>query len=491
MTSGPDEIPAFVVKDCAALFSYPLTVIFNLSLRSHTFPNAWKTSKICPVFKQGKKCDISNYRPISIICNFCKVFESLLFDRIYSHVSNAISPAQHGFMKKRSTISNLYCITQHLAETINQGSQTDVIYTDLSKAFDKINHSILLHKFDSFGFSAIFIKFFESYLTNRTQYVSLNGFKSLPIHATSGVPQGSVLGPLFFNIFINDIALALDCNYLVYADDLKIYTTITTVDDCNKLQVQLSKVYEWCSENHLSLNIGKCQVISYTTKTKPLHHTYRIGTSILNRPETFKDLGVTFDSKLSFRQHIQSITANSFKTLGFIIRCSRNISDIDAIKSLYYAFIRSRLEYASTIWSPNYNVHTNTLENIQRRFLKYLSFKLDNVYPPIGTPHAQLLEKFNFSSLHDRRTRGSLVFLHKVVHNDIDCTEIVQDLQLYVPKYSSRNPPTFYLPAQRTNALKFSPLHTMCNNYNLRQEQFDIFNSSRTAIKQLGVVTNI
>jgi hypothetical protein len=158
LTTGPDKIPAFIVRDCMYVFVRPLTRIFNLILNSGKFPSQWKTSRICPVYKKGEKSDINNYRPIAIICNFAKIFELLLHTFFHRHVSRTLSPHQHGFMKGRSVETNLVSLTQFLAEALNENKQVDVIYTDFSKAFDRIDHQLLLHKLDRFGFSDQLIK---------------------------------------------------------------------------------------------------------------------------------------------------------------------------------------------------------------------------------------------------------------------------------------------------------------------------------------------
>lgn len=482
LTSGPDNIPSFVVRDCL-VFAKPLGIIYNLCLQTSTFPSLWKLSKIIPVFKKGRKSDITNYRPIVLINNFAKVFEMLLYEHIFSHIKHQITDFQHGFYRGRSTTTNLFCITEYLSSCIDGGLQTDIIYTDFSKAFDKLDHIILLEKLQSFGFSMNLIKFFTSYLHNRTQYVSYCGHSSVEVLSTSGVPQGSNLGPLLFNIFINDIVANLTVNCLLYADDLKLFSRILSLDDCVILQQNLDSIHNWCIKNKLLLNITKCNVLSITRKQEPITYNYSINGDILSRPETFCDLGVIFDNKLSFTTHIDNIVAKSYKTLGFVIRNSTLFNNSETLKLLYMAFVRPNLEYASIIWCPCYNVHIDNLERTQRRFLKHASYKIDGVYPAIGYPQSELLSRYSLYSLEDRRKSSYLVFLYRLIHNATDCAQILSMLNFYVHRTASRQLELFFLPTPRTNVRKYSPLYNMCNIYNDRQGDVDIFSCSLASLK--------
>jgi len=483
MTMGPDGVPAFLLKDCRYVLAKPLTVLFNLCIRNSKFPVAWKSSKVFPVYKSGDRSDIVNYRPISLISNFCKVFEILLSDVVYEKVSAQISPFQHGFVKGRSTVTNLFCMTQFIAEAIDASHQTDVLYTDLSKAFDRLDHSILLSKLSKYGFAVSDVALFHSYLSDRTQYVGYGGLKSEEYAVTSGVPQGSVLGPLLFILFFNDIVTELDVGYLMYADDLKIFSVIKSHEDCKRLQLNLDRVNDWCVRNNLHLNTKKCYVLSYSLKTSVIDFGYELDGTLLKRDNTFKDLGITFDTKLSFTAHIENITSDSLKAYGFITRCRHDFFDPSIMKTLYFAFVRSRLEYASLIWCPYYDVHTGSLERVQRKFLKFLAFCYDETYPVRGFPQDLLLERFSLPALEQRRGSFSLVFLYKLLHGRIDCGQIVDKLTFHSPRDASRHKQCFYLSTPRTNILKNSPLYRMCDNYNRCCGEIDVFTCSLKSIK--------
>nr|CAH7725950.1 unnamed protein product [Callosobruchus chinensis] len=481
-TSGQDYLPSFFLRDCAHLFSKPLYIIFNSILKYSVFPDVWKIARVCPIFKAGDKTDMSNYRGISILNNFAKVFEMMVYSMVYYDIKQSISPSQHGFMRGRSTTSNLVTITQYISDALDSRQQVDVIYTDFSKAFDKIDHNLLICSLEKFGFSVPLITLFKSYLHNRSQYVSCNGHLSETYVASSGVPQGSNLGPLLFLLFINELTDSLDCHKLLFADDLKIYATISDEDSCRNLQTQLNKVAEWCKHNLLQLNIAKCKVCSYSRKSQPLIFSYKIESMSIVRCNEIKDLGVTFDSRLGFVEHMTNIASEATRILGFLIRNCRSFTNIAALRTLYCALVRSKLEYASIVWSPAYCTHVEMLESIQRKFLKYLSFKVDGIYPERGISQRSLRERFNFDSLELRRGNSALVFLYKLLHNSIDCIDLLDQLNLLIPRLNARRSVTFYCKRCRTSVMQHSPINTMCANFNLISNDCDIFSDSAPTI---------
>lgn len=486
LTCGPDLVPSFLIRDCAAVLCHPLTKLYNLALRSNTFPSMWKVGRVCPIFKKGSKEDITNYRPITILSNFSKVFESVLYARIYVSISPAINCRQHGFVSRRSTVTNLVCFTQFLAESLDNNCQVDVVFTDFSRAFDSIDHGILVDKLKSFGLSKSLIAFLVSYLSDRRQYVEFRGYRSGEFFVTSGVPQGSNLGPLLFIMFINDITSNISVESLLYADDMKIFCRITCPDDCLRLQADIDNVFEWCSVNHLGLNAEKCKVLSFSRRRESIAFRYSADLTEIPRCDSVRDLGVTLDAGLHFDKHVESIVAAATKSLGFIIRSCRDFSG-DCLKLLYFSYVRSKLEYASVIWSPYYDRYVKSIESVQRRFLKFLAYKTDGQYPPRGFDHCRLLRRFGFQPLECRRLAASAGFLHKLVHNKIDCADIFDRVQLNPnrPGCALRSQRLFYLPDAHTNVMLKSPLYVMCRVGNMVNTSHNFFEISLAALIRL------
>ncbi|XP_047989455.1 uncharacterized protein LOC125228811 [Leguminivora glycinivorella] len=236
---GPDDIPPIFLKNTVKTITAPLTILFNKCLSEGVFPSIWKTANIIPVHKGGSKNNVENYRPISILSTLSKVFEKLVHKLIYPNLHNQIIPYQHGFVRNRSTTTNLLIYTSYLFESIDNNTQVDSVYTDFRKAFDRVDHQLLLEKIAYNGNRGNLWRWFKSYITNRTQKVTINGCESYAVKVSSGVPQGSILGPLLFTLFINDISNCFKfCNILLYADDLKIYHTISNVNDCYRFASQ-------------------------------------------------------------------------------------------------------------------------------------------------------------------------------------------------------------------------------------------------------------
>ena len=482
LTTGPDGVPSFLLRDCACVFISPLLKLFNLILQQSNMPHLWKQSCICPVFKSGNIADIKNYRPISLLCNFAKTFETVLYKYIYSSVSPYISPYQHGFVQKRSTVSNLGCFTQYTSEIIDNKGQVDTIYMDISKAFDQIDHILLISKLKAYGFSVQMVLFFQAYLSKRELRVRYRNFYSKPFYPTSGVPQGSNLGPLLFLIYINDMVDEISCKKLLFADDLKLFYEIKNEEDCVILQNNINYISDMCAKNRLTLNKDKCYVVTYTKKHNQLTFPYEVSGKCLARKDSIRDLGVIFDSKFTFVEHIYDIIEKAIKMYGFVYRSCRDFTNIKALNNLYYTLIRSRLEYGSIIWYPLYDSHIINIESVQRKYLKFLSYCLDGHYPERGSDHRNLLQRFGFRTLEVRRKVALVKFLYKLLHNKIDCPELLHYINFLVPRCNARKSLTFYSSHVRTNVLLKSPIMLMTGVCNSVSQDCDVYADSFTRI---------
>ena len=259
-----DNLCNLFLKECSLSLILPLKTIFQKSLNSGVFLKRWKSSTITPIFKSGHKHEIVNYRGISKLMVIPKLFESIVKTKIYMKISNAISPYQHGFVVGRSTTTNLALFTNYLVNSIEKGWQIDVVYTDFSKAFDRVIISYLVLKLAALGFHSTILSWIGSYLSDRVQVVQIGNVKSHKFNATSGVPQGSPLGPILFILMINDLPLLFKPGQvLMYADDVKLSARIKSISDPLALQSDINMFIDWCSKNGFSLNPSKCSIMSF------------------------------------------------------------------------------------------------------------------------------------------------------------------------------------------------------------------------------------
>ena len=256
--SGPDEIPARLLKEYAPLIAPTLTKIFQNSIDQSTIPKDWKKANVTPLFKKGDRSNASNYRPISLTCISCKILEHIICSKVMDHLQslNLLSDAQHGFRRKRSCESQLILVINELAESLNNGDQMDVILLDFQKVFDKVPHQKLLVKLQQYGIRGQLHRWINSFLSNRSQTVVLEGAKSEEVKVTYGVPQGSVLGPILLTIFINDLPKVVDSQSQVrlFADDCIIYRPVTKSGDAEYLQADLNNLMSWAEEWSMFFN---------------------------------------------------------------------------------------------------------------------------------------------------------------------------------------------------------------------------------------------
>ena len=482
---GDDEVPYFLIFDCAEILADPLTAIFNRSVNTCEFPSIWKIGRVVPIHKSGDKSLISNYRPISLLSCFAKVYERLLFDQIFPQIKQYLSPLQHGFYPKRSTNTNLAIFNEFVSTALDQQVQVDAIYTDFSKAFDTIDVSIVTNKLRDIGFHDNALGLFHSYLVDREQYVFYNGTRSSSYKPTSGVPQGSNLGPLIFLIFINDLPETLTCQTLMFADDVKLYKKITSLNDCTDLQQDLNKLSEWCNKNRLKLNTDKCKILTFTRRCTRIQVNYNINNSILSRVHSTCDLGVIFSSDLKFNEHINATAGKAVRTLGFLLRNCSEFKNTSMLKQIYISLVRPILEYATVIWSPSTSSSITILESVQRRFMKFLHFKNTHSYPPRGYPNELLLTETGLNSLEARRNYFDALFGTNLLNNTTDCGALLELLNFRIPRESSRNKDIFYIDTYRTSAKQESTVSRILKELNNISETVDIASVNKVELRKV------
>lgn len=464
---GPDSIPPSFIKRCSHVLSLPLQLIFNSSLEEGIFPEVWKSARIVPVFKKGDPANVKNYRPISILSCFPKIFESLVCPVITRHIDKIISPNQHGFKAGRSVETNLVEFVTNVTLALDKRLEVDAVYTDFSSAFDKVDHSLLLSKLEYNGIHGSLLNWFSSYLSRRSQILVVNGYESYPYFADSGVPQGSHLAPVLFSLFINDIIDHIHhCKYLMFADDLKIYRTINSNVDVTLIQEDLNRIEQWCHLNRMKLNVRKCSHIRFSRKKQSSAVSYNIKGVLLESVNEVRDLGVIMDDKVNFRSHINGIVTKSARLLGFLKRSTKGFKLARTKIVLYNALVRSHLEFASVVWNPHYVVHSQRIESIQRAFTKHLAYTFGKISP--RCPYKQRVRCYNMDSLRDRRLTQDLIFLYKLVNNRLDCDKLVELIGLKVPYKMPRHPITnvFHTQASKTNIGVNSPLNRISAEMN-------------------------
>lgn len=442
---GPDGIPNIFLKNTAATLAAPLASIFNRSISSGVFPSNFKEANVMPIFKKGNKSEIINYRPVCILNSYSKIFEKLVHDKVYDFLKDSFDASQHGFMKNKSTTTNMSLYVNAIARNLDEGSETHAIYTDFSKAFDSVNFIILLRKLKLHGIDGHLLNWFETYLMGRKLRVIFNGSRSQEFSPPSGIPQGSVLGPLLFNIFINDLSKQLKNARLLFADDLKLWSKITSQRDTRNLQKDINTLNKWCKVNLLPLNASKCKFIAFSTRRNPFRAEYRIESTTLDQVYEISDLGIIIDSKLKFKTHCDTIFRKALKMLGFVMRMTEKFIDVRCLMLLYNSLIRSQLEYLSPIWSPYQLTYKHKIERIQKKFTRYLFFKLHIPY----MEYKDRLKILEMISLEDRRQYFDMCLLHSIIHNQ---TLRPLSLQLSFRNVNkpNRNRFLFALPAART-----------------------------------------
>lgn len=369
---GPDKVSPWVLKKCALELSESLSALFNRSMNRGEIPNQWLTANVIPIHKKGEKTSAKNYRPVSLLCIAGKVMERIIADSVMPILRDKIYPLQYGFMKGKSTTGQLLGYFDEIGGTLDEGGQTDIIYLDFAKAFDKVNHRLLLGKLKGFGINRNLLRWFNAYLSDRQQRVVVEGASSRWLPVLSGVPQGSILGPLLFNLYINDMPSDVSHSRLsLFADDAKCSRKITCHEDCELLQVDLTSLIRWSHRWKMQFNASKCQVLTVARKRIRQVFNYKIDDTELENVTSMRDLGVIIDSHLRFTEHIDHVINSANKKIGMIKRTMGYTSSKEALMTLYNTLVRSTLEYATSVWSPWSNKHITALERVQRHFSKY------------------------------------------------------------------------------------------------------------------------
>ena len=416
--SGPDKIPCRLLKELANELAPALTHLFNQSLRTGEVPSIWKHALVQPIYKKGDRAQAANYRPISLTCVCCKLLEHIVRTGITKHLenNNIISDAQHGFRKARSCETQLILTIQDFASEIDSSGQTDAILLDFSKAFDRVPHQRLLRKLEFYGIRGNINKWIENFLLNRTQQVLVEGETSCIGAVISGVPQGSVLGPTLFLVYINDLGEGLRSTVRLFADDTMLYSPIHNHSDSEALQEDLSKLEKWEEKWQMGFNVVKCHQLTVSTKNNIINTSYNLHGQTLEKVKDAKYLGVEISEKLSWKTHVNSITNKANKSSAFVHRnlkgCSKQVQ-----AHCFKTISRPVLEYAASIWDPHQKGLINQIEMVQRRTAR----RIMRDFRPTSSA-TEMVKELNFENLRTRRTVDKTTMLYKIVHGLVDIT---------------------------------------------------------------------
>jgi hypothetical protein len=434
---GPDGIPPIFLKKCARQLSSPLANLFSCSIDSSFLPLDWLRAYITPLFKKGSRHEPENYRPIALTATMCKLMESIIKDQLLGFLlrKGIINKNQHGFISNHSTCTNLLECTYDWLVTLNSSRTTDIIYIDFSRAFDSIVHKKLLNKLENYGITGKLLNWISCFIEDRYQCVAIENCFSSVAKVISGVPQGSVLGPILFIIFINDI----DCvchgktNLKLFADDAKLYSEIDLSCHSSSLQSSLNNLATWAEAWQLLINVQKCFVLS-TVSSKRTNvsssRSYYLNGVLLTNSASVLDLGITISPDLSYTAHINNIVSKAFQRSSIFFRgfASRNLQ---LMRKAFVTYIRPILEYNCILWSPNLVYLIDLIESVQRKFTKRIP-SLSNL------PYSSRITSLKLQTLELRRLHFDLTNYFKIL-NGMSSLNPSDYFLIYNPIISTRS----------------------------------------------------
>ena len=448
-SATPDgDIPARILCSCKNSLAAPLWLLWKSSFDSGRIPLDLKMQYITPLFKKGNKTEAVNYRPVSITSHLIKIFERVMRKHLVRHLeeNQALPDSQHGFRKSRSCLTQLIEHVDTVLRSLNEGNEVDVIYLDYSKAFDKVDHRLLLEKLKLYGISGKVYNWLESFLTGRQQTVVVDGAKSTFQAVTSGVPQGTVLGPILFIVYVIEMVLKVcSSKPLTFADDSKLLQVITDILCKALLQADLTSVTQWSIANNMLLHQDKFVVMNYCLNTSKLlrelaftaetrQYCTTEGKIIDSSPYT-RDLGVYLADDCTWTVHINKTVSAGRHMASWVLGAFRDRSVLTMI-TLFKSLVRSKVEYCCPVWNPSKITDIQTLENIQKQFTKkILGFK--------DFDYWTRLKKLKLLSLQRRRERYTIIHVWKIVNektpNGTDmkfCTSARFGVRALVPSFN-------------------------------------------------------
>ena len=414
--SGPDQVPARLLKELADELAPLLTNVFKKCLKYGETPHIWLSANVTAIFKKGDRFKASNYRPVSLTCLCCKVLEHIVVSNVMKHLDqhNILTDRQHGFRARRSCETQLISLIHELASSLDRKKQHDIAVLDFSKAFDRVPHERLLAKLHHYGVRGNTHRWIRSFLTDRSQRVVVDGAFSSPAPVVSGVPQGSVLRPILFLVFINDLPECVSSCTRLFADDCVLYREINSAADCDILQQDLAHLEEWEQKWGMDFHPDKCSVLRVHRKKDPLLHNYSLKGHILASEQHTKYLGVLISQDLTWTTHINTMVKKANSVLGFLRRNLR-VSNENTKEAAYKTLVRPHLEYCCTVWNPHTKDLKHRVEMVQRRAARFTTRRYRNT-----SSVSEMLDHLSWETLETRRAKASLTMFYKVVNDLVD-----------------------------------------------------------------------
>ena len=466
-SQGPDNINPKILKEAAHELGKPLAKLFNLSLLKKQFPDTWKLANVVPVYKKESKNIVSNYRPISLLSCIGKVFERCIYKHMYNFfiTNDVITQLQSGFRPGDSSINQLVNLYDSFSSALDEGKEIRVIFFDISKAFDKVWHRGLLFKLEKVGIKGNLLEWIKSYLSDRKQRVVINNQNSDYTNVEAGVPQGSILGPLFFLIYINDITENIRSNIRLFADDTSLYLIIDSpFTSATILNKDLTVIQNWADRWLVLFNAAKTVMMTISRKLiKPIHPPLIMNGIQLNEVEHHKHLGIYFSNDGGWHKHIQYMLDKAWSRVN-ILRSLKYTLDRNSLEQLYISFIRPLLEYGDVIWDNCTLEDKKLLENVQIESARIVTgatkfVSIEKLYLELG-----------WDTLQKRRNDHKLILFYKMLNNMTP-----NYLQQLIPpdvasrtnnQYNLRNSTNISNIIARTNLYKNSFLPSVCRLWN-------------------------
>jgi len=395
-STSMQDVPIFIYKHCAHLLAPIIAEIFNMSIKCGVFPDCLKLARVVPIFKAGDPKLVGNYRPISVLSTMSKLFEKLMYDKLmcYVNATGVLSSHQYGFRKGRSTSDAILELLQQTYASLDERKILVGVFLDFTKAFDTVNHTILMEKLNHIGIRGPIWRWFKSYLSGREQYVRANNVHSNRLPIQLGIPQGSNLGPLLFNIYINDMSVCSNVlRFVHFADDTTVFLSGNGIEELSgEVNNALLDVNRWTTTNRLSLNTNKTSYMLFSDNSNQGDMEIRICEKSINRVREAKFLGVIIDDSLSFIPHVDALCRQVSRSIGALGRVS-TIVPLTARLGIYYALVYSKIVYGVVAWGGTRLGNCRKVEALLKRAHKLLSC-LETDFNPVS-------KLLNFKSIYE------------------------------------------------------------------------------------------